>query len=303
MSVDRTELPPHIVGDLDAELAALGAVPARWAGGQRRAALSAAPPGMPGRPGRGYWVMRTSPWERPFLWAEAQAGRLRQGWGTFDEQNLAVVADAVSHGRPLTDRQRETRRALRMLTSWPGGVRLGDAIVAPHLPNYGRLSVYEVSGSYEWLPAPPLKWGERFGHVLPVKTLIRDVFRWDSRVTDALRGALRNQTRLYSIKAYGGDVEVLLGNTATPVDRRGESWTEAEYESLFTQFPPDGAAPTELEANSLALEFGRTSDAVTWQWQDGAGYVQGRSASTTSDVLKLWLDIRYGHGGHPLPGE
>jgi hypothetical protein len=234
--------------------------------------------------------MRTSPWERPFLWAEAQAGRLRQGWGTFDEQNLEAVAEAVSHGRALTDSQRETRRALRMLTSWPGGVRLGDTIVAPHLPNYGRLSAYEVTGSYEWSPSPPLQWGERFGHVLPVKTLISDVPRSDNRVTDALRGALRNQTRLFSITAYGGDVEVLLGNSAKPSDRRGENWTEAEYESLFTQFPPNGAAPTELEASTLALEFGRTPDAVTWQWQDGAGYVQGRTASTTSGVLKDWLD-------------
>jgi hypothetical protein len=31
-------------------------------------------------------------------------------------------------------------------------------------------------------------------------------------------------------------------------------------------------------------------DAVGWQWGDGAAYCGGRSAATTSDVLKSWLD-------------
>ena len=250
-------------------------------------------PGSPGQPGRGYWVMRTSPWERPFLWAEAQAGRLRQGWGTFEEQNLEVIGDAIRRGAALTDRQRESRRALRMLSSWWNGMRLGDVVAAPNLPEYGRLSVFRLAGSYYWEPAAPHQWGERFGHVLPVELLLPNLSRQDPTVSDALRGALRGQTRLYSITGYGGEVERLLGNEVPrPRDRQNEPWSETDYETLFGNHPPTGPRPTEAEIDAISMELGRTPDAISWQWDDGAAYVQGRSASTASEVLKIWLDRR-----------
>lgn len=87
-TVDRTELPPHLVGDLERALASLGSPTIQ--DGRRRSSSgggASRPPGVAGVPGRGYWVMRTSPWERPYIWAEAQAGRLRQGWGTAAEQD------------------------------------------------------------------------------------------------------------------------------------------------------------------------------------------------------------------------
>ena len=144
-AIDRTELPPHLAGDVDRALAALGTV-SRAAGAKRDSGGGRAsrPPGTPGQHGRGYWVMRTSQWERPFIWAEADAGRLRQGWGVADEQNLEVIAAALRRGDRLTDLQQESRRALRMLASWDNGMRFGDVVVAPSLPEYGRLSVFRV---------------------------------------------------------------------------------------------------------------------------------------------------------------
>ena len=131
--------------------------------------------------------MRTSPWERPYIWAEAQAGRLRQGWGTQEDQNLEVIAAALRRGDTLSESQREAKRALRMLTSWEHGMRVGDVVVAPNLPDYGRLSIARVRGSYEWAPASPLRFGERFGHVLPVEMLITDIDRRGPDVSDGLR--------------------------------------------------------------------------------------------------------------------
>jgi hypothetical protein len=239
--------------------------------------------------------MRTSPWERPFLWAEAQQGRLRQGWGVADEQNLEVIAEAITQGKQLTDLQRESRLALRMLTTWHNGMRLGDVVVAPNLPAYGRLSVFRVTGSYYWSLANKMTWGERFGHVLPVELLAGDISRHGSSVTDALRGALRGQSRLYNITGYGGEVEYLIGGEV-PADRHREHWSYSDYKTLFGRFPPKGDRPTEAEADELALQLGRTRDAITWQWQDGANYVQGKSASTTSEQLMRWLD-----GVRPAP--
>lgn len=214
-AIDRSELPAHLVEDLDRSLTALGSPPgpvrrkaAHGGGGASRS------PGRPGVPGRGYWVMRTSPWERPFIWAEAQAGRLRQGWGVVDQQDLRVIEATLRRGDALDGWQREARGALRMLASWDHVMRLGDVVVAPNLPEYGRLSVFRVTGSYEWDPGPPLQWGERFGHVLPVELLAADIDRRAPEVSETLRSALRAQTRLYNITGYGGDVERLVGDEA-----------------------------------------------------------------------------------------
>ena len=182
-----------------------------------------------------------------------------------------------------------------MLTSWEHGMRVGDVVVAPNLPDHGRLSIARVRGSYEWAPASPLRFGERFGHVLPVEMLITDIDRRGPDVSDGLRSVLGVQTRLYSISGYGGDVEHLIGREAS-ADRWGELWTEAEYEYLFGRFPPDGPRPTDGDVEMVAIELGRTPDAIGWQWADGAAYCGGRSASTASEPLKAWLDSR-GLGG------
>lgn len=291
VAVDRTELSPLLIGDLDRTLAALGIPAIKQArqagppgGGLRRA------PGMPGVPGRGYWVMRTSPWERPYIWSEATSGRLRQGWGWDDTQNLDVIAEAIRRGEELNDVQKLAWRARRMRTSADDGMRVGDTVVAPNLPEWGRLSVFRLSGSYTWAPRENGQI-DRFGHVLPVELLEADIDRRGPEVSDGLRSMLGVQTRLYNISGYGGDVERLLGGEPS-TDRWGELWTEAEYERLFGRFPPEGPRPSDEEVDALAAELGRTSDAISWQWGDGASYSQGGSASTTSEPLKAWLDRR-----------
>lgn len=214
--VDRADLPAHLLGDLDRSLAALGNPPGqRDRKSGRSGGRSSRPAGHPGVPGRGYWVMRTSPWERPFIWAEARDGRLRQGWGVVDQQDLRVIEAALRRGDVLDGWQREARGALRMLASWDDAVQVGDVVVAPNLPEYGRLSIFRVTGSYDWAPAPPLTWGERFGHVLPVEPVAADIDRRAAQVSDGLRSALRAQTRLYNITGYGGDVEQLIGGQSS----------------------------------------------------------------------------------------
>ena len=71
----------------------------------------------------------------------------------------------------------------------------------------------------------------------------------------------------------------------------GRRWTNDEYERLFGRFPADGLAPSRDQLADLARGIDRTVDAIQWQWEDGAAYVSGRSASTTSLALKTWLDL------------
>jgi hypothetical protein len=285
--VDREELPPHLARDVDAAIGELiGLDPPRRS---RSGPATGSIVGIPGQTGRGYWVMRTSPWEPAFVWSEARAGRLRQGWGSDEEQNLEVIADAIERGVPLTEQQRYARRSLRMMTGLPGSMKQDDLILTPNLPHYGRLSVFRLIGEYRWEPAAQHPRGERFGHVLPTEMLAADIGRHAPEVSEALRGILMVQTRLYRIDGYGGDVERLLGRTVGG-NRWGALWTDHEYETLFGRFPPDGERPPERDIALLAAELGRTADAIAWQWSDGAAYVQGRSAMTTSEQLKAWLE-------------
>ena len=284
-AADRTELPEHLAHDVEHALQQLGVSKppvTRISSGQR-------PQGLAGVPGRGYWVMRTSPWERPYIWAESQRGRLRQGWGWNAEMNLDVIADLVARRGQLSDEQRMAWRSRRMRTSASDGMRTDDLVVAPNLPDWGRLSVFRVVGSYEYSMDAPRRFDERFGHVLPVVLVSASIDRRAPNVSDGLRAMLRPQTRLFNISGYGGDVERLIGGDVRR-SRDGAAWTESEYERLFGRFPPTGQRPSDDEVEAFAAELGRTHDAIAWQWADGAAYCRGASASTTSEPLKAWLD-------------
>jgi hypothetical protein len=214
-AVDRDELAPYLVRDLEEALRRLGATAAR----RTRSRTSPRRPqrpraiGQPGLEGRGYWVMRTSPWERPFIWSEAQGGRLRQGWGWDESQNLEAIAATVRRGGELSDLQKLAWPARRMRTTAPDGIRFGDIVVAPNVPAWGQLSIFRVTGSYTWAPED-IGVLDRFGHVLPVELLVGDVDRRAPEVSDALRSMLRPQSRLYSIRDHGGDVESVIAANA-----------------------------------------------------------------------------------------
>ena len=59
---------------------------------------------------------------------------------------------------------------MKMRTAEPGGMRIGDLILAPNLPEFGFLSVFRLAGSYPWDPVD-MGAADRFGHALPVELL------------------------------------------------------------------------------------------------------------------------------------
>ena len=153
-SVDRSQLSTAVERDLDAALAGLGGSPRRG-----RTSPAAHATGVPGVLGRGYWVMRTALGATVCGRRPRPADYVRDGGcgGAAPrrhrrERSRRPRADGASEGGAT---------GVRMLTSWPGGVRVGDLVVAPHLPNHGRLSVFEVEDSYRWDLVPPRRFGER----------------------------------------------------------------------------------------------------------------------------------------------
>jgi hypothetical protein len=170
----------------------------------------AVPQGLPGQPGRRYWAMRTSQHRTDYVWAEVKAGRLRQGWGWTEEQDLRRIAERRRAKADLSPAELQAWRAHRMLATESAGMRVGDLVVTQNLPRQGRISVCRVVGPYRFeLPGDP--YPEDLGHVLPVKLLVEDIDRWDGQVSEALRRAISLRPRLYEITPYGGDVEALLG--------------------------------------------------------------------------------------------
>jgi hypothetical protein len=179
--------------------------------GTRRARHEGPLIGRPGIPGRHYWAMRTSAKYCDFIWAEAVQGRLRQGWGWADDQDLRQIADLVVNGLDLTDTQRMAWRARRMLDTEPDGTQVGDLIVTQNLPRPGYISVFRVTGGYTFAAPDDV---EGFGHIMPVELLEEDINRHDMHVSDALRRAISLRPRLYEITPYGGDVEALVSAAA-----------------------------------------------------------------------------------------
>lgn len=192
-----------VVRDIDEALARLHV--------KRPSASHADPPlpGRPGQPGRRYWAMRTSAHRADFIWAELKAGRLRQGWGWDEEQDLRRVAERRRAKAELSEAERQAWRAHRMLATESSGMRVGELVVTQNQPRQGRISVCRVIGPYRFeLPGDkdPLD----FGHILPVELVVEDIGRWDGQVSEALRRAISLRPRLYEITPYGGDVEALL---------------------------------------------------------------------------------------------
>ena len=145
VTVDRASMPEHIIRDLDVVLHQLGVSPAQRAARARiigRRSTTGGPLHNPGVDGRRYWAMRTSQWERAYIWAEAQRGRMRQGWGWAPEQDLEVIANDVRSGRELSEVQQMAWPSRRMMLTEPDGMRTGDLILAANIREWGLVCVF-----------------------------------------------------------------------------------------------------------------------------------------------------------------
>lgn len=163
--------------------------------------------------GRRYWVMRTDRGNRSALWAELAQGRLRQGWGWADDQDLRKLQAVARSGEVWTDSQRAATRNRRMLSSEPNSIQIGDVIVVPHLPAEDRWSLVRVVGPYEYGSADG--WAD-YRHVLPVALLSGPAGIDPNRpsISRKLRSSLRNQNRMWNIDPVGPDVEALVATFA-----------------------------------------------------------------------------------------
>lgn len=114
---------------------------------------------MPGEGPSHYWAMRTDPDNRELLGKELLDGRLRQGWGYLEEQDLAkvqaILAAPGGGTAKLGAPQREVLPHLRMLGLGEDAIHSGDLVIVPNLPEYGFFSIVRVTGPYRWAVYDP----------------------------------------------------------------------------------------------------------------------------------------------------
>lgn len=147
---------------------------------------------------------------RDFLWGELQAGRLRQGWGYQQDQDLTVIAGRKREGTALSPAQQDTWRGnRRMLPSEDDSIQVGDIILVPHLPKDRHWSVARVVGPYSYqIPSEQ----RDYGHILPVELVSgkTPVSFLATPVAAGLRQTMRNLSRLWNIDHLGAEVDVIV---------------------------------------------------------------------------------------------
>ena len=150
--------------------------------------------------------MRTDSENRALLLDELRQGRLRQGWGHHDDQDLRLLAKKRKLGEDFSAREQTAWRNRAMLGAH-GGIQTGDVVLLPNLPSRGEFLLVEVTGPYRFKPLilsgnfDVNRLGQDYGHILEVKKLdeLRPIPFRDDRVHAGLRSSLTCRSRLWSL--------------------------------------------------------------------------------------------------------
>lgn len=167
---------------------------------------------------RHYWAFRVDRRYLTRLDGELQEGRLRQGWGWDERQNLKKME--------LDQGAARNRRMLQ--------VKKGDYILIPHLPKRGQITIAEATEDWDkGYKFSVFETGDH-GHIFPA-TPLRNFHRSNGKIPASLRGTFRNPCRFWKIDHLQKDIdEVLripvedLESTTSIVDR----WQQ-EIENVF----------------------------------------------------------------------
>jgi hypothetical protein len=141
------------------------------------------------------WCFRVDTSKLHFFFSEIQEGKLRQGWGWDEKQDLRnfKMDDGAGRNRPMFDK-----------------VKKGDIIIIPQLPYWGEVSLLEATE--DWNIGYRFEINNKFndyGHIFPVK-YIKKFSRHNEKVTGNIRSTLKNPSRFWNIDHYQADVKLLL---------------------------------------------------------------------------------------------
>ena len=156
---------------------------------------------------KNYWGFRIDTTYVKELNDELAQGRLRQGWGYNEGQNLREFTVDEGAGRNF---------------AMVHNVKKGDMLLVPHLPIWGQVTIAEATEDWEaGYQFEVFETGDH-GHIFPAKAL--KVFgRHNEHVSGNLRSTLRNPGRFWNVNHYADDIERLLTTDGACVDGQEKS--------------------------------------------------------------------------------
>lgn len=171
---------------------------------------------------KNYWCYRVDKTRISYFVKELSEGRLRQGWGWDNAQDLRNFRLDEGAGRNMPMFKR---------------VKKGDILLIPQLPNWGEVALVEATE--DWNKGYFFEIDKNlcdYGHVFPAKYL-KKFSRNNENVTGNLRSTLKNPSRFWNINHYSEDVESLLDKQVTELSKKQDydSRLENSIGSVFNE--------------------------------------------------------------------
>lgn len=147
-----------------------------------------------------YWCFRIDTWRSPDFYVDQlkKHGRLRQGWGWSDDQDLGKIVAPVP---------KDQKPNLRMFNE----VKKGDIILVPRIPEWPFVTIARATEDWDvgYLFEIDAKF-EDYGHCFPAE-YDTHFDRQDDDVRGDLRTTLRCQSRFWNANRYKDSIEKLIG--------------------------------------------------------------------------------------------
>jgi hypothetical protein len=159
---------------------------------------------------RNYWGYRIDKNRIKYINDELlMQGRLRQGWGFYDEQDLRKfgTGEWIDEG---------AKRNMYMFKS----VKKGDILLVPYVPTWGSVAIVEATK--DWDSGYEFKIDKEIGdlgHIFPAK-YIKHFSRTNQYVTGTIRATLKNPLRFWNIYYCGKDIDKLLETESTKLETK-----------------------------------------------------------------------------------
>lgn len=157
---------------------------------------------------RKYWGYRIDTTKIKFFRQELDDGRLRQGWGWTEGQNLRLLT-----------KDSGARRNLPILNK----VKKGDILIVPRLPTWNEVAIVEAtqdfSQGYDYSIHPDL---QDYGHIFPAR-FIKSFNRKNNHVSGELRASLKQVNRFWNMSHCKDNIEELINNKEALINSIGFS--------------------------------------------------------------------------------
>lgn len=188
------------------------------------------------------WAMRTSrenEQHRSFLKTEVENGKLRQGWGHDESQNLDLIHKLWEQGKKLSPDQEKAGKHWRM---WNGVgkdyMQVDDLVAIPNMPEDGLFTICRITGDYYFDMEKKDFWD--FGHIRPVEVLTPGGVSNTHDLVDArLRRSFRCQSRMWNLNPYAECLNNIVRSGLPPQELASGSSPEERAESVASALIAD----------------------------------------------------------------